>query len=218
MSHALQPQEAIMAALPITIALKKIKCRIETDEIGADEPYVLVTAVDLSNPLLPNAEVTRYGPWGGVDAGDTCTTQPLQPGVNPSDMPFIVWRLNAWGPSGTAKAIASPANVILLVSLMEHDDGKPGTARELVKGAVVSALAASNGMTREQRVNKLKADIHDALGIPTGFPNFDDRVGSTKEVPLSASLLNVAGGPKTKTLTIVGDGGKYDVTFVVTKG
>lgn len=133
-------------------------------------------------------------------------------------MPFIVWRKNAWGPSGQAKAIANPANAIMLVSMMEHDDGKPGTARELTKGAVVSSLAASAGMTRAQRVSKLKADINGALGIPTGFPNFDDRVGTTQELVLSANLLDVAAGPKTKTLTIVGDGGKYEVTFVVTKG
>jgi hypothetical protein len=97
MSPRLNPPESIMAALPVTIALKKIKCRIETDEVGSDEPYVLVTAVDLSNPLLPNAEVTLYGPWGDVDEGETRTTQPLQPGVNPSDFPFLVWRRNAWG-------------------------------------------------------------------------------------------------------------------------
>lgn len=207
-----------MAALPVTIALKKIRCLIETDEVGSDEPYVLVTAVDLSNPVLPNAEVTMYGPWADVDQGDTCTTHPLQAGINPSDMPFIVWRRNAWGPSGSAKAIPDPSKAVILISLMEHDDGKPGTSRELVKGAVVSSLAASAGMTREQRVSKLKADIHGALGIPTGLPNFDDRVGSTHELPLSANLLNVAAGPKSKTLTIVGDGGKYEVTMVVTKG
>lgn len=207
-----------MAALPVTIALKKIKCLIETDEVGADEPYVLVTAVDLGNPLLPNAEVTLYGPWSDVDKGETHSTQPLQPGINPSDMPFLVWRKNAWGPSGSAKAIASPGNAVILVSMMEHDDGKPGTARELVKGAVVGSLAASAGMTRAQRVNKLKADINGALGIPTGFPNFDDRVGTTQELALSANLLDVAAGPKAKTLTITGDGGKYELTFVVTKG
>lgn len=207
-----------MAALPVTIALSKIKCKIETDEVGADEPYVLVTAVDLTNPLLPNAEVTLYGPWGDVDAGESRTTQPLQPGINPNDLPFIIWRRNAWGPSGQAKAIANPANAVVLVSMMEHDDGKPSAARELVKAAVVGALAASAGMTRAQRVSKLIADINGALAIPTGAPNFDDRVGSTKEFPLSANLLNVAAGPKSKTLTIVGDGGKYDVTLVVTKG
>jgi len=207
-----------MAALPVTIALKKIKCRIETDEVGSDEPYVLITAVDLTNPVLPNAEVTLYGPWGDVDEGESRTTQPLQPGINPSDFPFLVWRKNAWGPSGSAKPIPNPANAIILVSMMEHDDGKPSAARELAKAAVVGALAASAGMTRAQRVSKLKADINGALAIPTGAPNFDDRVGSTVEVALSANLLNVAAGPKTKTITIVGDGGKYDLTLVVTKG
>lgn len=207
-----------MAALPVTIALTKIKCKIETDEVGSDEPYVLVTAVDLSNPLLPNAEVTLYGPWGDVDEGETRTTQPIPPGVDPNDLPFIVWRRNAWGPSGQAKVIASPAHAVILVSMMEHDDGKAGTARGLAKAAAVSSLAASMGMTREQRVNKLKADIHAALGIPTGAPNFDDRVGGTKEFALSANLLNVAAGPKNKMLTIVGDGGKYEVTLQVKKG
>lgn len=207
-----------MAALPVTIALSKIKCLIETDEVGADEPYVLVTAVDLSQPLLPNAEVTLYGPWSDVDAGETHITQPLQPGVNPGDLPFIVWRRNAWGPSGQAKAIADPAQAVILVSMMEHDNGKPSAARELVKAAVVGALAASAGMTRAQRVSKLITDINGALAIPTGAPNFDDRVGTTRELPLSANLLNVAGGPKSKTLTIVGDGGKYEATFVVKKG
>jgi len=207
-----------MPASPVTIALTKIKCRIETDEVGADEPYVLVTAVDLSNPLLPNVEVTRYGPWGDVDEGESRTTHSIPTGFDPDLAPFIVWRRNAWGPSGNAKAISNPANAVLLVSMMEHDNGKPSAARELTKGAVVSSLAASNGMTRAQRVSKLIADINGALAIPTGAPNFDDRVGSTKELALSANLLNVAAGPKTKTLTIVGDGGKYDVTLQVKKG
>ncbi|MDR7335543.1 hypothetical protein [Roseateles asaccharophilus] len=207
-----------MAALPVTIALTKIKCKIETDEVGSDEPYVLVTAVDLSNPVLPNAEVTLYGPWGGVDQGDTAVTQPIPQGIDPNDLPFIIWRRNAWGPSGQAKVIANPAQAIILVSMMEHDDGKASAARELAKAAVVSSLAASMGMTRAQRVAKLKADIHGALGIPTGAPNFDDRVGGTHEFALSASLLNVAAGPKNKTLTIVGDGGKYEVTLQVKKG
>ena len=47
-----------MAALPVTIAVKNIKCLIETDEVGADEPYVLVTAIDLKTFPLPTVEVT----------------------------------------------------------------------------------------------------------------------------------------------------------------
>lgn len=83
---------------------------------------------------------------------------------------------------------------------------------------MVSSLAASSSLSRAQKVQKLIADINGALEIPTGAPNFDDRVGSTQEFVLSNSLLNVAAGPKTKTLTVVGDGGKYDVKLVVTKG
>jgi hypothetical protein len=207
-----------MAALPVTIAVKNIKCLIETDEVGADEPYVLVTAIDLKTFPLPTVEVTRYGPWGDVDKGETHSTQPLQQGLNPDTMPFLVWRRNAWGPSGSAKAIASPQDAIILVSLMEHDDGDASAARTIVKGAVVSSLAASSSLSRAQKVQKLIADINGALEIPTGAPNFDDRVGSTKEFALSSSLLNVAGGPKTKTLPFIGDGGKYEVKLVVTKG
>jgi hypothetical protein len=205
-------------SLPVTIAVSKVKCIIETDEVGADEPYVLVTAIDLKSGPLAAVEVTKYGPWADVDAGDTMTTMPLQPGVNPNSLPFIVWRRPAWGPSGQAKAIAAPADAILLVSVMEHDDGHPTSARELVKLAATGTLAASIGMTRAQRVVKLIADINGALATPTGAPNFDDRVGSTQEFRLSAALLDVAACSKSKTLTFNGDGGRYQVTLQVKKG
>lgn len=207
-----------MAALPVTIALTKIKCLIETDEVGSDEPYVLVTAIDLKNFPLPNVEVTKYGPWKEVDKGDTATTMPIQPGVPIDSLPFIVWRRLAWGPGGSPKAIAHPNDVILLMSLMEHDDGDTSATRTIVKGAVVTSLAASTSMTRSQRVSKLIADINGALEIPTGAPNFDDRVGSTQEFRLSSALLDVGGGAKNKTLTFRGDGGKYQATMQVKKG
>lgn len=207
-----------MAALPVTIALTKIRCLIETDEVGADEPYVLVTAIDLKTFPLPTVEVTRYGPWKDIDKGDTATTMPLQPGVPADSLPFIVWRRPAWGPGGAPKAIAHPDDAILLLSMMEHDDGDASAARTIVKGAVVTSLAASASLGRAQRVEKLIADINGALEIPTGAPNFDDRVGSTQEFRLSSTLLNVAGGAKSKTLTFRGDGGKYEATMQVSKG
>jgi hypothetical protein len=207
-----------MAALPVTIALTKIKCLIETDEVGADEPYVLVTAIDLKNFPLPAVEVTKYGPWKDIDKGDTATTMAIQPGVPIDSLPFIVWRRPAWGPGGSPKGIAHPDDAILLLSVMEHDDGDTSATRTIVKGAVVTSLAASTGMSRAQRVAKLIGDINGALEIPAGAPNFDDRVGSTQEFRLSSNLLNVAGGPKNKTLTFRGDGGKYEVTMQVKKG
>jgi hypothetical protein len=207
-----------MAALPVTIALTKIKCLIETDEVGSDEPYVLVTAVDLKALPLPTVEVTRYGPWGDVDEGETKVTKAIPPGLNPDQMPLFVWRRAAWSPSGAPKAINHPDDAILLVSMMEHDDGDAAAARTVVKGAVVSSLAASISLPRAKRVEKLIADINGALEIPTGAPNFDDRVGSTQEFRLSNNLLSVAAGPKNKTLTVRGDGGKYQITLRVTQG
>jgi hypothetical protein len=44
----------------ITTAVTEIKYLEETSEVGSDEPYVLVVAVDLQ-PLVPNAEAALYG-------------------------------------------------------------------------------------------------------------------------------------------------------------
>ena len=33
----------------INLYLRKLRCHVETDEVGADEPYAFVTAVNLSS-------------------------------------------------------------------------------------------------------------------------------------------------------------------------
>src|SRR5690606_31020937 len=58
--------------------LRNIHCHEETDEVGADEPYVLVTAVNLASSVniagfpvpLPDFDVVRYG-FDDVDEGET---------------------------------------------------------------------------------------------------------------------------------------------------
>jgi hypothetical protein len=205
-------------SLPISIAVSKIRCRVETDEVGADEPYVLATAVRLQNPIS-NVEVTLYGPWSDVDKGETHGTVAIPAGVNAGTLPpVIVWRRPCWGLNGQPAPIPNPESVILLFSLMENDDGHPDALRTTVKLAAVGSLAASTGSPRNERVRALIRDIDGARKLPTGAPNFDDLVGPTQELPLTSSLLNVAGGPKTKTLTFRGDGGVYDVTVEFRKG
>jgi hypothetical protein len=192
--------------MALTIAVKSITCLQESTEPSLhDEPYVLVTGVDLSQ-LIPNVEVTQYGPWSGVDKGETHG---------------IKDRLPFWGlDNKTAVAISDPSSVVFIVSVMENDSGKPEVLRGLVKGAAVASLAASNGMPRATRVQKLQNDIHSALGIPTGFPNPDDIVGS-KELVLTAGDL-VAPASKTRIKTLDFAGGKqgtfrvtFDLTFVL---
>lgn len=202
---------------PIKIAVTKVRCLIETDEVGSDEPYILVTGVNLKPPI-PNVEVTRYGPWGDVDEGELLRTQPIPAGFNPDTLPIIVWRRLCWGLNGNPAPINHPDDIILLVSMMENDDGSPSATRTIVKGAAVSSLAASVGTSRANRVSKLINDINGALNVPTGAPNFDDRVGSTKELRLSQSLLDVETGVKAKNLLFTGDGGQYRVRFEMSKG
>ncbi|HEX6289486.1 MAG TPA: hypothetical protein VFZ66_09865 [Herpetosiphonaceae bacterium] len=204
-------------ASPVVIAVTKVRCLIETDEVGSDEPYILVTGINLKTPI-PNVEVTRYGPWADVDEADLLVTQPIPAGFNPDSVPFIIWRRPCWGLNGKPAAINHPDDVIFLVSLMEHDDGDPSAAQILVKSAAVASLAASMGMSRADRVAKLIKDINGALKIPTGAPNFDDRVGSTQELRLSQTLLQVEDGVKAKNLVFTGDGGQYRIRFEVSKG
>lgn len=205
-------------ATQIKIALTHLRCLEETDEGGsaADEIYVLVTGVNLKT-AIPQVEVTRYGPWGSVDEGEVMTTVPIKSGVNPDAVPSVVWRRPCWGLNGKAASISDPDDVIFMVSVMEHDDGDPGAARSAVKLAAIASLAGSSGMTRAERVSKLRRDISDALKLPTGAPSFDDRVG-TRELRLSEALLKVEGGAKEKKLEFDGDGGRYRVRFELRKG
>lgn len=202
----------------ITMAVTKVRCLIETDEVGADEPYVLVIGINLKNIPLPNVEVTKYGPWGNIDKGDLMTTKPIPPNFDPGNLPIFVWRHPCWGLNGKPAPISHPDDVIFLVAVMEHDDGDPAAMRTIVKGVVVSGLAASMNMSRADRVKKLINDVNGALEIPTGAPNFDDPVGSTKELRLKQSLLQVETGVKATKLLFTGDSGQYRVRFELSKG
>lgn len=206
---------------PITIAVQEIKCIEETNEVGSDEPYVLVVGVNLK-PLVPNVEAVLYGAWDDVDTGETHGTMPLPPDFDPNvfDAIPVVWRKPFWGLNGQPVAINDPDDVIFLVALMENDDGKPQAARGLVKSAVVASLASSRQEKRRAvRIQKLIADMNSALALPTGAPNFDDQIGSVQELQLTSQDLSLAStGVHTKSLRFAGDGGKYDVVFELKKG
>jgi hypothetical protein len=207
---------------PIKIAVTKIRCLLETDEVGADEPYVLVVGADLKK-TPPNVEATLYGPWGDVDTGELKETITIDPNWPPSVVEAFgainLLRRPFWGlDNKTAQSISKPEDVIFIASVMEHDDGDPKTCRLLVKTAVIGSLLGSMGMDRATRVQKAIEDVHSALGTPTGAPNFDDRVG-TKELKLtSKDLSNADAGTVAKNLLFTGDGGQYRVRFELSPG
>jgi hypothetical protein len=198
----------------LEIYLQEIQCDEETNEVGADEPYVLVTTVDLTGPV-PGYEVFQYGPYGDVDEGEA------RPGELP---PFVFFgkeilpaepRRPFWGRAGKARNLANPDDAIFIVSLMENDNGSPSALRGIVKGLVGASVFGSTGLDRAQRVKALINDIGSALNTPTGFPNGDDRVGPPTELRFTQEELAraEAGQRVERSLAFEGDGGAYKLTF-----
>lgn len=184
------------------ISLATVRCSVETDEVGADEPYVLVTAVNLTSKVnvagfpvpLPTCDVTRYGPFNDVDAGET---------HGAAFTPF--WT----GPT------TNPNDAIFVVSMMENDDGNAETLRGIVKSSAVASLFGSLSLPRSEQVGRLINDVGSAKGTPTGAPNFDDKIGGSQELQFSADELGRAGSGQlvSKTMSFAGDGGNYSLRF-----
>jgi hypothetical protein len=192
----------------IQIYLHDIHCNEETDEVGADEPYVLVTTINLASTVsvagfpvpLPAFDVVRYG-FDDVDEGETHQA----PGAS-----VPIWGIN--GQLGGQ--IADPDNVIFAVGLMENDDGDPEAMRGIVKGIVGGSVLGSLTAPRADKVSALLNDINSAMGTPTGAPNFDDRVG-VAELRFTAEELQRAEHNEVvqRSIDINGDGGRYRLTF-----
>jgi hypothetical protein len=165
----------------IQIYLSNLHCFEETSEFSAsDEPYVLVTAVDLAArqqvagfPVpLPTFDVVRYGPFDDVDDGETHFTS----GIGQS----------FWGMNGRATALTDPDQAIFVVALMEHDAGRPGTLQGIVKGIVGGSVLGSLGLDRGSKVDGLLRDVSSALGTPSGpSVDQDDAVGDPQELRFS---------------------------------
>lgn len=218
-----------MAATPLSISVHSIRCIEETDEAGADEPYVLVFAVDLRKKLAgftaPVGAVEMYGPWEDTDKGEAkSVVLDGSAAAVALKKVFPHWRFPRpfWGIGGAPSAIAAPDDVVLLVQMMENDDATASDVRSLVNAQMVASLggAVNSDMNRSELVSHLSRAMRDAaeMARKTGIPNADDRVGGVKELRLAASdLSKAAGGSHQKTLEFAGDGGKYRVRFEMRK-
>ncbi len=203
-----------------TIALRNIYCLDETGEWGSDEPYVLVTSVNLRS-LAPQVEVVKYGPFGDVDRREARTTVPYSHKLpqNVKDMlkRYVVARVPFWGLNERPANIADLDDVVFVAAMMENDDGNSDAKRSVVKTAATASIAASNGMSRAARVGKLITDIDGALDVPTGAPNFDDQIGRPQEIRLRPSDLARATsrGHRRRYLWFTGAGGRYRAGFEI---
>ncbi len=191
--------------------LSNIHCHEETHELSsADEPYVLVTAVDLEATFtrggvtvpFPAFDVTRYGPFGDVDAGETH----FAPGIAHS----------FWSVANTPAALNDPDRVIFVVALMEHDIGRPGTLQGIVKGIVASSVLGSFTLGRERQVAVLIRDVDSALGTPSSpSVDQDNQIGDSQELRFTRQELAQAEAGQTvsRSLVFEGEGGRYTLTF-----
>jgi hypothetical protein len=214
--------------IPITIAVTKVRCIEQTDGffLEDDEPYVIVFAADLTT-FPPSAEATLYGPWADVDSGDLLQTIPLAAVPNLTDAQMdaipLPWRRPCWGLNRLPTVIERPDDVVILAAVLENDNATPNSVRALVKAAMIGALVGFDGIVLDRTafVARLINDMNGALDgtAATGGIDFDERIGSTKELRLTAKdLAKVATGPVVKTLQYFGEGAHYRVAFELVRG
>ncbi|MCU1265501.1 MAG: hypothetical protein JWM21_1819 [Acidobacteria bacterium] len=215
------------APVPLTLTLTKFVCLDQSDEIWIpllgntenDEPYALVFAVDI-NPSnvasIPvgalNSKMTLVGALSDVDAGEEYAA--------PANV--------IWGLSNAPSRISSATNLIVLVVMMENDNGSPNQVRTLLDAAGKVGLAnvgllsnttpLPNGkITRQELINRMIAEMDGAMRVATaGITNFDDHIGPIQELRFSQAELDHIYrnlGPIEKSLTFEGDDAKYVLKF-----
>jgi uncharacterized protein with LGFP repeats len=192
----------------LSLRFHSIRCVEEVnEESAAEEPYVILTIVDLRSPLpqvpaLPNVMVRRYGVWEHFDGGDV---------VVDSGPPF-------WGPDGAGQDLGNPTDLAIIVSLVENDNAEPGAYDELARLSATSALAGSIGQTnpgvRAVQVANAIRNAFDGIDLPVApFPfELDDDHVETQLLLLDASDLTMT-GRRDRTISIRNGQGSYDLTI-----
>jgi len=195
-----------------------MKCYKDTNESDSDEPYALVFAAQLNNQFgvkIPAAHTVLYGPWGQVDSGDTVRTGQLFYG--PGGTPLVPAE-DFWGLSGKPEDLNNDDDAILLVALMENDNGKPAGIRAGLHAQLFAAITsyANSKMAREDMIRELLRDMRDALKGPIsiGILNNDDLVGVGE---LRVNIQSQRSNSQISSLHLNGDGGKYELFFETLK-
>jgi hypothetical protein len=183
----------------ISIYLSYIHCDEGTDEVGDDSPYVLAVAADLKS--TPPASGTVVYPFTRMFTGRRAAFGEFE---------------SLWGIGGIPAPLVDPDDAILIIAMMERDDGNPALARGIVATSAAASLVGSIALPRPGKVNTLIRNIDSARNTPTGVPNRDDEIGPCKELRFTSQELKRVNNDAeivTKTLVFEGDGGKYTLMF-----
>jgi hypothetical protein len=198
----------------LQIRLGSIKCNDDTDEAGGDRPYLLVTAVALPPPPQPGNPGSFAGPFDV-----TLYTFVKMDSDSRTLFGSVGHRFPSfWGVGGLPANLADTLNGIVLVALMENDEGKPALVRASVLAAVQPSLLRSMSLPRAGKVPLLLGDVNSARNIPTAggsLLNDDDAIGDVQELSFSEDELQRAdlGEVVVRTLQFFGDDAHYTLTF-----
>jgi hypothetical protein len=125
--------------LAITARVESVVCHAASSEVLADEPYLLIASFDMANSVnlgvvgftLPAIDVFKYGPWLGVNEGETHSASHLS--SNPA----------FWDLDSDPRPIAEPQDVIFLVAMCENDASSPDSIRGGVRTELLAARATN---------------------------------------------------------------------------
>ena len=211
-------------AVPLTLTLTNFVCLDQSDEIRIlfgfntedDEPYAVVFAVDLKIANLAvaslpvgaiNSKMTLIGALADVNEGEEVSA--------PGNV--------IWGLSNASDLVTSANNLIVLVAMMENDDGSPSQVRTVLEKAAQASLFSnlpaftSLQIPRQELVSRIIADMDGAMGAAkVGVPNPDDNIGAIQELRFFQFELDDIyknRGPVEKSLTFEGDDAKYVLKF-----
>jgi hypothetical protein len=187
---------------PIRIRFERLHCIHETGEAGSDDPYVIFSVTDLTDPdpsqfldpakfKLPYPTRVQLTDTFSMGEGDTRRQGQGQDG-NRRDLKPL------WGLDDHAQPIADPDKVLILVALMESDSGPDGTqsVQNIVQASMFGNIVSlKSELSRHELGQTLAKNMYGAImtgARPQGIAFYDACLGIGE---FSLAHRSESGGP-----------------------
>ncbi|WP_216665287.1 hypothetical protein [Pseudoruegeria sp. HB172150] len=113
--------------------------------------------------------------------------------------------LPVWGFGGEPQGVANPAELGFLFFVVERDDGFPFSSISGAVTGVVTGELVQSGIPLEERFNRARQRVGEALdSLVSGFPSDDDVIGPVQAMVVSGADFS-ADGPLVRELDFISD-------------
>ena len=204
---------------PVSAKVDKIQCHDASQEVGNDEPYLLIATFDMTDAInlgvvgvtFPDISVLKIGPWLGVGSGETHYASHLSSANRP----------DFWDIDSDPRPIAHHQDVIFLVAMCENDGSSPDAIRGAVRTSLLAARATNTNRSYSAYVTAMISNMTGSiettriLGLDPLNPNEDDLVETVKHLALTATDIDRLNNdllPVVKTLRFTQRHGNGNVT------